>query len=213
MTYVLRNSKISLPINSSEDKYFYVSNSDYYLYSKYLYFYLEDNNFGLNFNNIKYCYTNINPNSSLDDAVDDCSFNSISYYDPIYSSSSKLYHYKIPTTRSYNYSIIYYEGYYSGGSLYAYCHYESTSSEDNLLSTGAIIGIVIGSIAFFVICIIIIYYYRKNKNDFGSVEKSNYFAPINSAYPSNKSNTVLPENKADIPLQTVPMLNATNWAK
>ena len=97
-----------------------------------------------------------------------------------------------------------------GGSLYAYCHYESTSSEDNLLSTGAIIGIVIGSIAFFVICIIIIYYYRKNKNDFGPVEKSNYFAPINSAYPSNKSNAVLPDNKPDIPLQTVPMLNETN---
>ena len=173
----------------------------------YLYFYLEDDGFDLSYNKIKYCYTNTNPDSDLDDVVKYCSFDSVSYYDPIYSSSSKIYHYKIPTTSYYTYSIVYYNGSNPSGYLYSYCHYESTSSEDNSLSTGAIFGIIIGSIAFVAICIIIIYYfcfrYRKNKNDFGPT--THY-----SSYPSNQPNAALPVNIPTIPLQTVPMPNETN---
>ena len=208
-TYLHRNSKISLPIASSIDKYFYVSNIDYYFYSNFLYFYFEDEGFGLSYNKIKYCYTNTNPDSYLDDVVKYCSFDSISYYDTTYSSNSKIYYYKIPTTSYYTYSIVYYDGSNPSGYLYAYCHYESKSSEDNSLSTGAIFGIVIGSIVFIVICIIIIYYfcfrYRKNKNDFGPTTQPNYFAPTYSAYPLNQPNTALPVNNPTIPLQTVPM--------
>ena len=81
MTYVPRDSKTSLPITNSENKYFYITNSDYNKYSNYLYFYLEDTNSGLSYNNIKYCHTNTNPNSNPDDAIEDCSFNSVSYYE------------------------------------------------------------------------------------------------------------------------------------
>jgi hypothetical protein len=213
-TYLHRNSKTSLPIASSIDKYFYVPNIDYYFYSNYLYFYFEDDGFGLSYNKIKYCYTNTNPDSYLDDVVKYCSFDSISYYDTTSSSSSKIYYYKIPTTSYYTYSIVYYDGSNPSGYLYAYCHYESKSSEDNSLSTWAIFGIVIGSIVFIVICIIIIYYfcfrYRKNKNDFGPTTQPNYFAPTYSLYPLNQPNTALPVNNPTIPLQTVPMPNKAN---
>ena len=217
MTQAYRRSKISLPITSSIDKYFYVTNSDYYPYSNYLYIYLEDNSFGLSYNNIKYCRTNTNPYNYPDEAVKGCSFNSISYYDPVYLSSSKIYHYKIPTTSSYAYSIVYYDGdgSYSYGNLYVFCDYESTTSEDNLaLSAGAIVGIAIGSISFLVICIIIMICCcpccRRNKNNFIPVTQPNYFAPIYSAYPSNQYNAVLPVNNPNIPLQTVPMNNEAN---
>ena len=97
----------------------------------------------------------------------------------------------------------------ASGYLYVRCHYESISSEDNALSGGSIFGIVIGSIAFIVICIIILYYFffrfRKNKNDFGPTTQSNY-----SAYSSNQPNTALPVNNPTILLQTVPMRNEAN---
>ena len=214
MTSVYTNSRKSLPITSSVNKYFYVQNSDYYTHSSYLYFYLEDNNFGLRYNNIKYCLTNTYPYTNPESAIKSCTFNSISYYDPIYLSGSKIYHYKFPISSSYSYSIVYYEGSYSSGYLYAYCSYESTSEEDIILTSGAIVGIVIGSIAFLVICIIIMYYCcpccRRNKSDLISVTQPNYFAPINSAFPSNQSNAVLPVNNPNIPLQTVPMPNEAN---
>ena len=214
ITHAYRNYRTPLPITSSLDKYFYVENSDYYPYSNYLYFYLEDNGFGLRFNNIKYCRTDTNPQNNPDSAIKSCSFNSISYYDPVYLSSSKIYHYKFPISSSYSYSIVYYEGSYSSGYLYAYCSYESTSEEDVVLTSGAIVGIVIGSIAFLVICIIIMICCcpccRRNKSDLISVTQPNYFAPINSAFPSNQSNAVLPVNNPNIPLQTVPMPNEAN---
>ena len=213
MTYVPRNSKTSLPILNSADKYFYVKNSDYSPYSNYFYFYLEDNSFSLSFKNIKYCKTNIDPYSNPFSAVNGCSFNTLSYYDTKYLSGSTIYHYKFEISSSYTYSIVYYDGIYSYGNLYAYCYYEKTSDEE-VLSTGAIVGIVIGSIAFLVTCIIIMYYccsiYRKNKNDFGNVIQPNYFAPIYSAYPLNQSNAILPVNKPDIPLQVVPMTYKAN---
>ena len=60
MTQVSRNSRTSLPTTSSEDKYFYLTNSNYYSYSSYIYICLEDNNFGLSYNNIKYCRSDTN---------------------------------------------------------------------------------------------------------------------------------------------------------
>ena len=208
-TYIPNNSKTSLPIANSIGKYFYVLNINYYIYSNYLYFNLEDDGFGLSYDKIKYCYTNTNPKSDLNDAVKYCSFDSITYYDLTYSSSSKIYHYKIPSTSYFAYSIVYYDGSNPSGYLYVRCHYESISSEDNALSAGSIFGIVIGSIAFIVICIIILYYFffrfRKNKNDFGPTTQSNY-----SAYSSNQPNTALPVNNPTIPLQTVPMRNEAN---
>ena len=198
-TYVPRNSNTSLPIANLIDKYFYILNIDYSIYSNYLYFYLEDDGFGLSYNKIKYCYTNTNPDNNLDDVVKFCSFVPISYYDLTYSSSSKIYYYEIPTTNYYAYSIVYYDSSNPSGYLYVNCHYERVSIKVNSLSSGAISGIVIGSIAFIAICIIILYYfycrYRKNKNG--------------PTY-SNQSNTALPANNPTIPLRTVPMPNETN---
>ena len=73
MTKVLRNSKTSLPVISTVDKYFYLTNSDYYSYSRYIYICFEDDNFGLNYNNIKYCRTNTNPDTNPNNVVNDCS--------------------------------------------------------------------------------------------------------------------------------------------
>ena len=157
MTLVYINSRTSLSTASSENKFFYLNNSEYSSYSNYIYFYLEDNNFALRFYDIKYCYTNTNPNSSPFSVVYSCSFNDINYYSHRTSSSSTKYLYKIPTNDSYIYSIVFYEGGNSSGSLYAYSDYKSISIDDiTALFTGAIIGIVIGSIIFLAIIIIII---------------------------------------------------------
>ena len=60
ITQVYKNSSTSLPTSTSKAKYFYLTNSDYH-YS-HIYICLEDNNFGLSYNNIKYCLTDtINP--------------------------------------------------------------------------------------------------------------------------------------------------------
>ena len=42
MTQVNRNSKTSLPATNSENKYFYLTNSEYYSYSSNIYICLED---------------------------------------------------------------------------------------------------------------------------------------------------------------------------
>ena len=210
MTEVNRGKSISLP-TSSGNKYFYIKNIDYYPHSSYLYFYLEDKNFSLNYNNITYCSTNTNPYNNLDTAINGCSFNSLSYYDPQYSSGSTIYHYKFSISSSYTYSIVNYEGNSSFGSLYVFCDYKSTSSEDNLLSTGAIIGIVSGSIGFLAILVIIIYCCcRKKKKDFMPVTQPNYVDPNSLIDPSNQTNSILPPEKTNIPLQIVPMANEAN---
>ena len=61
MTKAKRNTTISLSTNITEDKYFYLSNSNYYYYSSYIYFLLEDNAFSLNTSDIKYCQTKYSP--------------------------------------------------------------------------------------------------------------------------------------------------------
>ena len=177
MAQVYRNSKTSLSTTSSEDKYFYLTNSNYYSYSNYIYICLEDNNFGLSYNNIKYCGTNTNPNLS-----------------------------------SYIYSIINYEGSYSSGNLYVTSDYQIISNEDNEgISTGAIIGIVIGSIIFLITFIIIIYHCcpccRKNKINFIPVTQP-YYPDLNSfPYPSNQTNMLLPIDNPNIQLQPVTVPN------
>ena len=212
MIKVSRNSKTSLPTTSSTDKYFYLTNSNYYLYSSYIYICLEDNNFGLSYNNIKYCGTNTNPNLSADDAISDCSFSNIFYYSTQSSSSSTKYYYKISTTNSYIYSIINYEGSYSSGNLYVTSDYQIISNEDNEgISTGAIIGIVIGSIIFLITFIIIIYHCcpccRKNKINFIPVTQP-YYPDLNSfSYPSNQTNMLLPIDNPNIQLQPVTVPN------
>ena len=226
MTKVSSTSKTSLPIISSYDKYFYVINSDYYSHSNYLYFYLEDNNFGLNSNNIAYCITSMDPYSYPDEAVKGCSFNTIYYYDPIYNSNSRIYHYKILIPGTYSYTIVHYEGYSSYGNLYVYCDYKSNSTENNEsdgnsdnsgnnvnnvnnegLSAGAIVGIIFGIIVLLVICAIIFYYRwricKRNNIDSISVTQPNYIAPIGSAYPSNQ-NSLLHSDNSDIQLKMVP---------
>ena len=69
---------------------------------------MEDKNFGLNYNNIKYCYTKDMPDWNSEYVVKKCSFNTISYYSYKSSSSSIKYYYKISANSSFTYSIIYY---------------------------------------------------------------------------------------------------------
>ena len=210
MTQINRNSRASLPISSSEDKYFYLTNSDYYQYSSYLYFNLEDNNFGLSYNNIKYCITNTNPQNNIDEAIKNCYFNSISNYDLKHLSGSTIYYYKFEINNSYTYSIVNYEGNYSSsGSLYVTSDYKSASNDGNQnnqnnsegLSGGAVAGIVIGIIAFLGICAAIAYfrcpYFRKNNANQNSSSDS-----------SNKTDSILPLDNNDIQLKLV--ANETN---
>ena len=177
MTEVSRNVRRFLTTINLQDKYFYLTNSEYYPYSNYIYICLEDNNFGLRYNNIKYCFTDTNPSSYPDIAIKNCSFISISYYITQSSSNAIKYYYNISNTNSYAYSIVYYDGNNSSGNLYATSDYKSISIDDNNdnnkgnkgLSTGVIIGIVAGSIVVLVAVIIIIYFFcpccRKNKID------------------------------------------------
>ena len=207
---VIRNSRTSLPTNSSEEKYFYLTNNNYNSYSHYIYICLEDNNFGLSSSNIKYCLTNINPYIFPDNAVNNCSFSSV-YYDSIQSSSDTTkYYYKISTSSSSSYSIINYEGSSSSGNLYVTSDYQSISSDssDNNnkgISSGVIIGIAVGSIAFLVISIIIIYRCccKKNKIDFIPVTQPYYLDP-NSF---NQTNMLLPIDNPNIQLQPINMIN------
>ena len=177
MTQVYRNSKTYLPRATSEKKYFYLTNSEYYSYSTYIYICLEDKDFGLRYYNIKYCHTNINPGSNPDITINGCLFRYLPYYSMKSSSGTYKYYYQISNISYYTYTIVYYEGDDSSGNPYVTSDYNSLLSEDNsddntkvLLSTGAIIGITIGSNIFIVIIIIIICYYcpcfKKTKTDF-----------------------------------------------
>ena len=199
MTEVSRNSRTSLPTSIFEDKYFYLTNRIYSNYSNYIYICLEDNNFSLNYNNIKYCFTNTNPSDYPDIAVKSCSFISISYYSSQSSSGTIKYYYKFSNTSFYTYSIVYYEGKNSSGNLYVTIDYKNISSDDNKdddkddnkrISTVAIIGIVSGSIAILVTFILITYCYFKccGKNKIDSI-----------ADPSNQPENLLPNDNPNIP--------------
>ena len=156
MTSVKRNRKEKLPV-TSDDKYFYLTVSDYN-YPSYIYFCLEDDDFDLKYNYIKGCYVKDYPGTNPQTSVDSCSsyFSTISYDSSYTTSSSKKYYYKIPY-KSYNYAIISYSGYHNYGNLYV------TSDNTNLflndaadaLSTVAIVFIVIGSIIVIAVAIVI----------------------------------------------------------
>ena len=200
MTEVSRNVRRFLTTINLQDKYFYLTNSEYYPYSNNIYICLEDNNFDLNYNNIKYCFTNTNPYINTVDAVNNCSFNLISYYNNNQSSSGSIkYYYNISNTSFYTYFIVYYEGKNSFGNLYVTIDYKNISSDDNKdddkddnkrISTVAIIGIVSGSIAILVTFILITYCYFKccGKNKIDSI-----------AAPSNQPENLLPNDNPNIP--------------
>ena len=181
-----------LPTRTPKENYFYLTNSDYYSYSSYVYFYLEEHNFNLNNSNIKYCYTNIDPNYDPKDAINNCSFTSLSFYDSNYYSTCPKYYYKFPTNSYYNYSIIYYEGFSDKGYLYIYCDYKSLTSVDNsgTISTVAIVAIAVGSFVFFVIFIIILICCckcpKKSTIDFIPVTQPNNIDPEPILYPPSE---------------------------
>ena len=116
-----------------QDKYFYLTNSEYYPYSNYIYICLEDINFDLRYNNIKYCFTDTNPSSYPDIAIKNCSFISISYYITQSSSNAIKYYYNISNTNSYAYSIVYYDGNNSSGNLYATSDYNDLAKTVNII--------------------------------------------------------------------------------
>ena len=118
-----RISKKSLPTTKSEKKYFYLTNSNYDKYPCNIYICLEDNGFGLNYYNVRYCGTNTNPNSSPDSAITSCSFTTIYYYSTQSSSGSTKYYYSISTSSSYDYTIVYYQGSNSNGNIYVISDY------------------------------------------------------------------------------------------
>ena len=128
-------------------------------------------------------------------------------YDSTQSNSDNTkYYYKIPISGSYSYSIINYEGSSSSGNLYVTSDYESISNDDNKgISSGAIIGIVVGSIAVLVILIIIIYrcYCKKNKIDFIPVTQP-YYPDPNSF---NQNNMLLPVDIPNVQLQPINVIN------
>ena len=180
-----------MPTSSPKKNYFYIINSDYYSYSNYVYFYLEDYNFGLNYNNIKYCYTNTNPYYYPDDAINHCSLTNLPYNDSKYYSNYKRYDYKFKINSSYTYSIVYYQGNYSSGSLYAYVYYYNRpSSVDNskTMSTIAIVAIGVGSFIFLAIFIVILICCckcpKKSKIEFIPVTQPNNIDPEPILYPS-----------------------------
>ena len=194
----------SLPTRTPKKNYFYITNSNYYSKSSYAYFYFEDYNFGLNFNNIKYCYTNTSPYYYPDDAINDCSLTNLSYYDYKYYSNYKRYDYKFSINSSYTYSIFYYQGNNSSGRLYVYFYYyynrstphssptdNVTSSVDNseTISTIAIVAIGVGSIIILVIVIIILIHCcecrKKSTIDFILVTQTNNIDQEPFFYPSS----------------------------
>ena len=193
ITKVNSLSHKSLPTSSPKKNYFYIINSDYYSYSNYVYFYLEDYNFGLNYNNIKYCYTNTNPYYYPDDAINHCSLTNLPYNDSKYYSNYKRYDYKFKINSSYTYSIVNYQGNYSSGSLYAYVYYyyyNRPSSVDNskTMSTIAIVAIGVGSFIFLAIFIVILICCckcpKKSKIEFIPVTQPNNIDPEPILYPS-----------------------------
>ena len=139
-TRVSRNSRTTLPTTSQEDKYFYLTNSDYSNYSKFIYICLEDNTFNLNYNKIKYCFTNTNPYMYHPDSiVSSCSFNSIYHYSSQSSSDTTKYYYNISIPSYYAYSIVYYDGILPSGLLYV------TTDYNDLAKTVKIIQVSINS--------------------------------------------------------------------
>ena len=123
MTEVYRNTRTSLPITNSEDKYFYLTNSNYYPHSNYIYICIEDINYALNDMGVKYCPTNTDPGSYPNKAANNCFFNTLYYYYKQSSPGTIKYYFKISTSNSNYYTIVNYPGGYSLGKLYVTTDY------------------------------------------------------------------------------------------
>ena len=111
MTKVSRNESEIL-FSGKDDSYFYLTNSEYYPYSNYIFFYLTDKRKIFKYDKVKYCSTNIDPNSNPDSAVISCYFSPIHYYNRqsfYHDIGPTNYFYKFPVNSSYTYSIVYYE--------------------------------------------------------------------------------------------------------
>ena len=140
-----------LPTN---ENYFYLDAS-YYKTSGYVYLYFQDYYYHLNYNSLQVCFTDTNPETSYSS----CSFSSYSPSYRLTTSSSSQYLYEIKYQNKY-YIVVRYSG--SGSSLsYSSLSVETSSSDVHnligaVLSTIAIIGIVIGSVVVLSIIITIL---------------------------------------------------------
>ena len=208
MTSVYRNSRIYLPTLTLEDKYFYLTNSEYSLYSSYIYILLEDKNFGLDYSNVKYCRTDTNPDSYQESAVRSCTFYYLECYSTAHYSYSTKYYYKFSYSSSYTYTIISYSGSYSSGSFYATTNDEKFSDNDSYedTSTVIIISVTIGVFIFLVVFIIILIRCCRRRrmtkiNNSIPVTQPTYAAPASYAYPVDQPAY---NYGGPIPLQTAP---------
>ena len=206
MTSVCKNSREPLPTSTSYKKYFYLTNSAYY--SSYIYIRFEENNFGLDYSNVKYCRTNTNPYPYLVSAISSCSFSYLDHYSTAHYSYSTKYYYKLSTSSSYYFTIISYSGSYSSGSLYVTANDVkfSDNDSDNDTSTVIIISVTIGVFIFLVVFIIILIRCctRRRGTKINSsipVTQPTYAAPAPYAYPVNQP---VYNYAAPIPLQTAP---------
>ena len=204
MTSVKRNIRVKLPV-TSDDKYFYISNSDYG-YPNYIYFCLEDDDFDLKYNYIKGWYVTDYPGTNPQAVVDSCSsyFTTLSYYDSYTTSSTKKYYYRFSYDYRYNYAIIYYSGYHNYGNLYVTSDDTDLFLDGAALSTVAIVFIVIGSIIVIAVAIVIsacccACCRRSQPGIMPITQPSAYVAPNPVAY------------GAAIPLQASPVTYSPYW--
>ena len=150
-------STTSLSTSTSDNTYFYMEKNRY---QSYIYFYLKDDDFGLDYGNVRCCYTNTYPPSKID--FNKCEeIVTLTLYKTVTESDVCYYLYKFYSSSNYNYVVIYYSGRYSSGSLEVQASYSDINSIlENIigaaLSVVAIVFIVIGSIIGLSIIITII---------------------------------------------------------
>ena len=128
ITKVSINTRTSIPTNNyypGKMNYFYLTNSEYYSYSNYIYFTLEDNGFKIFGESIKYCITNTDPNSYSESDIKKCNFTEVTLYGCLTYKGTK-YYYMLPTNNSYIYTIFTYNGIYSYRNLYITSNYQES---------------------------------------------------------------------------------------
>ena len=137
----------------TKDNYFYLSTWSYS--SGYAYLYFEDRSYNLNYNSLEVCFTNTNPSSS----ISSCSFSKVSLYKSSSSSSYDQYLYQI-SYRSTYYIVVKYSSRTSVSSSARLSVQVADTDIFNIvgavLSTLAIVGIVIGSLVVLSIIITIL---------------------------------------------------------
>ena len=108
ITKVSINTRTSIPTNdyySGKMNYFYLTNNEYYSYSNYIYFILEDNGCKIFSESVKYCVTNTEPNSYSDSDIKNCNFTEVTLYGNLTYNITE-YYYKLPTNDSYIYTFL-----------------------------------------------------------------------------------------------------------